>query len=312
MHKLVQCLLFIAAMGFPGVSNAWTNAWTDVFYELGYTEYAPTPGSTGLPFTHVQSHTAPVSTFQSIGIASATAYAAPGILKASMWAVSDSVPEPYPKPASRSTSVHTGASFFDFITLSPPNPALVGQAVTVNASWLLNGDMLAIWNLFNNLPATASASTKLSFNGTGIGQWGVQAREQHGYRAGNFYDISVLAPMVIPVSLSATFGSRTGIQYGLDLQGVAETGFLKEECLHDCGLSSASAELTANYANSLVWGGISSVIDANGNPIGGFTVSSDSGFDYAQAVPEPSSVVLLISGLGCLISFSRNRRTKAV
>jgi len=307
MRKRVQSLLFIAAMAFPGVSNAWTNAWTDVFYELGYTEYAPTPGSTGLPFTHVQSHTAPVSTFQSIGIASATAYAAPGILKASMWAVSDSDPEPYPQPVGRSASVHTGASFFDFITLNPPNPALAGQAVTVNASWLLNGDMLAIWNLFNNLPATASARTNLSLSGTGMGQWGVQAREQHGYRAGSFYNISVLAPMVIPVSISAIFGSRAGIQYGLDLQGLAETGFLKEECLQDCGFSSASAELTANYGNSLVWGGISSVIDANGNPILDFTVSSDSGFDYATAVPEPGTSAMLLAGVGLLGWIARRR-----
>jgi hypothetical protein len=307
MHKRVQSLLFIAAMGFPGVSNAWTNAWTDVFYALGYTEYGTPSWSTGL--THVQSHTAPVSTSRSIGIASATAYAAPGILKASMWAVSDSDPEPYPHPVGRSSSVHTGASFFDFITLNPPNPALVGQAVTVNASWLLTGDMLAIWNLLNNLPATASASTKLFFNGTGVGRWGVQAREQHGYRAGSFYDISIPAPMVIPVSISATFGSRTGIQYGLDLQGVAETGFLKEECLHDCGFSSASAELTANYGNSLVWGGISSVIDANGNPIVGFTVSSDSGFNYAQAVPEPGTWTMLLAGVGLLGWLARHKGT---
>ena len=66
---------------------------------------------------------------------------------------------------------------------------------------------------------------------------------------------------------------------------------------------SFSATANADFFSSAEWSGIDSVIDANGNAITGWSVSSASGFDYtrsyaAQAVPEPSSYALLLVGLG--------------
>jgi PEP-CTERM motif-containing protein len=57
----------------------------------------------------------------------------------------------------------------------------------------------------------------------------------------------------------------------------------------------------------------SRVLDANGQPIGDATITSDSGFDYlaVSGVPEPASFVSLTLGLAGLVLFRRWRKTAA-
>jgi hypothetical protein len=63
-----------------------------------------------------------------------------------------------------------------------------------------------------------------------------------------------------------------------------------------------------DYADTLAWDGINSVTDTAGNPITGWTVTSASGFDYTQAVPEPSTAVLAVLG-GIAVAIAARRRT---
>ena len=42
------------------------------------------------------------------------------------------------------------AAFFDGMTINSPNPALIGQTVTVNGSLLLSGGMVTMFNIINN------------------------------------------------------------------------------------------------------------------------------------------------------------------
>lgn len=61
--------------------------------------------------------------------------------------------------------------------------------------------------------------------------------------------------------------------------------------------ASAAVGFNAAFANSLDWGGITSVVNARtGEAIANWTVSSRSGFDYSKVfppAPEPSSLVLV-------------------
>lgn len=315
MNKPLQVLTLIAVLGVSGAANA---AWTDVYYELG--NQNSQSGDTLVAPAHISDNTGqPVATTQSIGKAAMSASASPGILKASIWNVSGVQSLALTGVSDYSWS-HAAASFFDFITLNPQNSGLIGQTVTVNSGFLLSGSMSAIWNLTgNNTPGYSDvyARTYLSVSGTGIPGF-VTAQENHGYSGGALTNLSVPAPSFIPVSFTATLGSRTGIQYNLDLQGQSYAGFGFRECDNGGAVSDghygpcgalASAELTADYAHSMLWGSISSVTDVNGKPIVLSSALGETGFNYMNAaVPVPAAVWLFGSGLLGLIGVARRRR----
>lgn len=310
MNNLLKLLTLIAALGGSGTANAILTPWTDVYYELSNEDsYA---GTTLVPGTHIASATGqPVSTIQTIGNVTVSASASQGVLKASVWSASSKDAVAFTGVSSYATS-HAFASFFDGITINAPDPALIGQTVTVNGSLLLSGNMLAVYNVVDptsELPyGSAYARTMLQVSGTGITGF-IQAEENHGLSGRQVTNVSILAPSVIPVSFTVQLGSVQGIQYYLDLQGQSFAGFGYQECgggYGPCG-AYASSELTAAYDQSLLWGGISSVIDMNGNPIVGFTVSSSTGFNYAVAVPEPETWAMMLAGLG-LVGWMTRRK----
>lgn len=308
MRKSAHVLLLAMTMSVSGAVDA---AWTDVYYELGNENSQS--GNTALPAAHITDNTAqPVSTIQSIGKASMFASASPGALKASIWTVSD-VQSVANTGVSDYAWSHAAASYFEFLTLLPANSALLGQTVTVNASWLLGGSMGYNLGVTGNNSVYYDVSTQshLSVSGTGISGF-VTAQEIHSdsgiYGATN---ISTPAPSVIPVLFTATLGSVTGIQYNLDLQGNSSASFGFRECgggYGSCG-ALASSEMTSDYAHSLLWGGISSVTDANGNPIVLSSALGETGFNYMNAapVPVPAAVWLFGSGLLGLIGVARRK-----
>lgn len=310
MRSRIRLLTLSAALVFSGAAGA--SAWTGTYYEL--TDQNSQAGNVTLGPAWVSSATgAPVSTTQLIGTASMFAYASPGILKASIWNAVSVQSQPGIGVSDYSTS-HAVAAFNDQVTLAPTNAALIGQTVTVNGSFLLSGDMLGVYNVSGNNSRyfNVYANTYLSVMGTGI-TGSVQARDLQGYDG--IYGVTNIrnpAPAVIPVSFTAVLGSATSIQYNLDLQGYASASFGFRECgggYGPCG-ALASAELTADYAHSMLWGGISSVTDANGNPISLTSALGQTGFDYANAavVPVPAAAGLLGSGLIGLLGAVRKRK----
>lgn len=76
------------------------------------------------------------------------------------------------------------------------------------------------------------------------------------------------------------------------------------------GGSGTSVSLTgsARYEHSADWGGITQILDANGNPVTGWSVQSLPGVDLLTPVPEPQTWLLLLSGLALLGRLMSRRR----
>jgi hypothetical protein len=75
-----------------------------------------------------------------------------------------------------------------------------------------------------------------------------------------------------------------------------------------------SSSAMADLGHSAYWGGISSILDESGNPVTGYTLTSDSRVDWrqsmipSQSVPEPGTLLLLASGLIGLVGMVGGRK----
>jgi hypothetical protein len=66
---------------------------------------------------------------------------------------------------------------------------------------------------------------------------------------------------------------------------------------------SGTTRAVSDLSHTLAWGGIAELLDAQGAPVGGWSVSSASGTDWSlpvAVVPEPRAALLLAFGLGVL------------
>ena len=308
---LAAAITAVAMVSIPFVRPAQAATWTDVYYELNVSNSQT--GSTSIAPTHVQDPTgAPVSMDETLGAqASVWGSAFPGLLKVGVWSAASVGSLPL-TGVSDEASVHGAASFFDQITILPVDTSLMGQTATINARLLVEGSMLSLWHLqdANSPYYDAFGRVAASVSGTGISGF-VTGREIHG-RSSPYPEVSISEPLplAIPLAISTTFGSVTGIQYNLDLQGSASAAFGFRECGPGWGPCGAivSAVASGDYSNTVAWGGITSVTDANGNPIA-FSVSSSSGTDYGVAVvPLPTTLPLLLTALGSIGWWRRARR----
>lgn len=62
------------------------------------------------------------------------------------------------------------------------------------------------------------------------------------------------------------------------------------------------------FSPAATWNGISSIYDADSNPVLDATLTSGSGTNYLVAVPEPASMIAISGGLLVLLRRRRNRR----
>lgn len=308
---LAAVIAAVAIVSIAFVRPVPAATWTDAYYALSVSNSQS--GSTAINPAHVHDPAgAPVSMDETIGgQASVWGSAAPGLLKVGVWSAASVASLPL-TGVSEEALVHGAASFFDQITILPVDASLLGQWVTVNARLLIDGSMLSLWHVqdANSAYYDAFGRVAVSVWGTGISGF-VTGRDIHG-RSSPYPEVNVSEPLpfVIPVTISTRLGSVTGIQYNLDVQGSASAAFGFRECgpgWGPCG-AIASAVASGDYSNTVAWGGITSVTDANGNPLA-FSVSSYSGTDYSVAVvPLPTTLPLLLTALGSIGWWRRARR----
>jgi hypothetical protein len=108
--------------------------------------------------------------------------------------------------------------------------------------------------------------------------------------------------MVIPITYTAIQGDSELLGEEMSLSGSASARTL----FTAPGI--VTGDFTASFADTLLWGGISSVTDlATGLPVLDYTVTSASGFDYSKPAPtpEPSSGMLAAAGIGLLAIWRR-------
>jgi hypothetical protein len=95
-------------------------------------------------------------------------------------------------------------------------------------------------------------------------------------------------PTVIPIVIEMVDGEPHAIDYSVSLSLNAE--------VYSASSTSGSAyvEFEKGYQNILRWGGITKVTDAaTGIAIEGWTITSESGRDYARPAPEPAALNLV-------------------
>jgi hypothetical protein len=86
-----------------------------------------------------------------------------------------------------------------------------------------------------------------------------------------------------------------------------------------CRVSSIGGTLGCDAGNSSYWGGVTSVTNASGGALSGWTLTSLSGVDYSASmapgvagVPEPTTWAMMIIGFGSAGSIVRRRRALEV
>lgn len=117
------------------------------------------------------------------------------------------------------------------------------------------------------------------------------------------------------ITIPFTFGQGFELRVGAQCTTTGDTGvFIGGGPVTQ--LSGASVGASCDLSNSVYWGGISAVRAANGGVVQNFGLTSISGFDYRSAspalaaVPEPTTWILMIAGIGIVGGMGRKARCK--
>ena len=126
-------------------------------------------------------------------------------------------------------------------------------------------------------------------------------------------DVDEPAPGVIPLTFVVTEGELFTIDFRMEVtaRGRTTNRFHLGSEVPDGNLF--KTEFIGAYGNTLKWGGITRVTDfLTGEPIEDWSITSASGFNYANAyqesVPEPASIGLGIMGLVGIVCLGTKRR----
>jgi hypothetical protein len=111
---------------------------------------------------------------------------------------------------------------------------------------------------------------------------------------------------MFPVTLWVTEGQLFSIDFTMTVRAAGRT--TNNRHIAPLGPDGNLFETTfiGAFGSTLKWGGITRVTDAvTGEPIEGWSITSASGFNYAnayqEAVPEPASIGLALMGLAGIV-----------
>ena len=195
-------------------------------------------------------------------------------------------------------SVNSGAivSFTDDYLFNAPGRT--GQAGTFNFTLSIDGSLSATFDavgLEDPLDSTsasyAQAALAVFQDGGGITGGGSERLYSNGdiARTGALF-LNRTNSFAVPF----TFGTPFELKVQLSTLTNARGQF--------------SADTIADLGHTLEWGGIVSVLDNGSLPVNNYTLSSGSGTDYSQSIPEPSTTLLfMVSGFALSLVRTRQR-----
>jgi hypothetical protein len=187
----------------------------------------------------------------------------------------------------------------DEFTLLPPTPALAGQPATIVINLLLHGIGTADGASAN--PSGTFASYRLDVkigtcvSGCAFAQLGTWT--DNGTAGGGLVFTGDPVTGLVGVSVPVVFSLPIPLDVKLtvDAQAIAS--------------SDVFATASGDFGHTLAWGGISEVRDAQQNVVTGYSVTSGSGVDWSQSVPEPGYGAL--TGIA-LMSVAAMRATRGM
>jgi hypothetical protein len=191
------------------------------------------------------------------------------------------------------------ASFGDDVTIHPPDPSLFAQPGTLVARVELAGHGSVFAGAGVSFASRTSYTLGLDFSSClpcafdRYGEW---------YDFGGDGEIGFIGDppaALVTTPVPFTFGAPFHLDVSLSL-------FAQAAAAEEPVVSQASVD----FGGSVRWGGILEVRDGEGELVSGFSVSSASGTDYAQPVPEPDAGLLAPAALALVATLARRARPR--
>ena len=176
-----------------------------------------------------------------------------------------------------------------------------GRKITFNAVLMLDGGLEAAVDRGNPSADTVFSRADVGLLGTGINAISGIAREQIGPEQ----HLRLPVPSSIPVHTTMVVGELQQIGYTLRAGG--SLGAIASGAAIP-GTNTVS--FGSDFSHTLRWGGVTSITDfETGEVLSGWTIRSDSGFDYSMPapVPLPATLPLLLTSLAGLIRMRRGQ-----